>query len=164
MLTELAERLTTVRASGAAPPKPTEGIVCRGHWWKTAPKQFREHKMCWRAVFLHDHSVILEEQEHHGSRNIAEYAAIMETLKWVDEHGVEPAAIYSASYVAVKWITERRFATSQQCPLWIEQSAALMAVTDYPARSVVKWWDPEIWGGTPADYPGYDFLQTWDVR
>lgn len=163
MLTELAEKLTTVRPDGAAPPKPTSGIVCRGHFWKQPPKGFNSHHMCWRAMWLHDHSVILEEQEHHGSPNISEYAALMETLKWIDENGVSVPAVYSASYVAVRWIKERRFDTSQRCPLWIEEAAKLFSITDYP-RELVQWWNPEVWGGTPADYPGYDYLMKWEAR
>jgi hypothetical protein len=165
MLTELAERLLSVNEHNIVPPKPTEGIVVRGHWWQHPPKGFAGMEMAWRAVWLHDHSVILEEREAHGSRNISEYAAIMETLQHIDEHGLEAQvkAVYSASYVAVRWITRRQFNTSQRCPLWIEQAAATFSVTDYP-RHLVKYWDPEVWGGTPADYPGYDYLMKWNVR
>lgn len=165
MLTALAKDLLTVDERNAAPPRPTEGIVCRGHHWDQPPEQFHGLEMAWRAMWLHSQEVILEEREAHGSRNISEYACIMETLEWIDENGMEDQvkAVYSASYVAVRWIKERRFDTSARCPRWIEEAAARFAVTEYP-RHLVQHWHPEVWGGTPADYPGYDSLFKWEAR
>lgn len=154
MLTELAEKLLTT-SGGEAPPRPTKGIVCRGIW---------THKgMKWRALWLDTEEVILQEEEAHGSVNVAEYACLMETLQWIDEHEVDVPAVYSASYVAVRWIKQRQFNTSQRCPLWIEQAAARFSVTDYP-RHLVQYWNEEVWGKTPADYDVRNYKQKWDYR
>lgn len=163
MLTQLAERLLATDGDGALPPVPTKGIVCRGHWWQTAPEGMRGFQMRWRAMWLHDYSILLEGEEHHGSRNISEYIALVETLQLIDEEQIDVPAVYSASYVATQWVKQRRFDTSQRCPLWIEETAKRFSATEYP-RGKVRYWNPEIWGKTPADYPGYDYLQTWDVR
>lgn len=126
--------------------RPTAGIATdAAHSVKNGLTRFR-------GIDLKTEREIFSEEIGNQTVNIGEFLGVVAAVKYIIQTGYAPKVIYTDSTTARNWFYDKRTASRKRYHELPKAEAFLKAYAASVDQIVVRHWDNDAWGETPADF------------